>query len=230
MGMQISEIFYSIQGEGRLIGVPSVFIRTSGCNLRCVWCDTPYTSWEPEGRKWSIDEIVKEVGKYSTRFIVITGGEPFLTPEIANLTQALKQSGAHVTIETAATIFKPVVCDLLSMSPKLANSTPWRKQKGRFVRMHEARRLEFAVMQRFLDGYDCQFKFVVDRPADFEEVGDILAKLKKVDPSRVLIMAQGTTPGQIRSKARWIVDFCKKYGYGYTPRLHIDLYGNRRGT
>jgi 7-carboxy-7-deazaguanine synthase len=96
--------------------------------------------------------------------------------------------------------------------------------------MHEARRLEFAVMQRFLDGYDCQFKFVVDRPADFEEVGDILAKLKKVDPSRVLIMAQGTTPGQIRSKARWIVDFCKKYGYGYTPRLHIDLYGNRRGT
>jgi 7-carboxy-7-deazaguanine synthase len=228
--MRISEIFYSVQGEGRLIGVPSVFIRTSGCNLRCTWCDTPYTSWKPEGRKWSIHEIVEEVGKYPSRFMVITGGEPFLAPELAKLTRALKRKGAHITIETAATIFKPVVCDLLSMSPKLVNSTPWKKEKGRFAKMHEARRLDFAVMGKWLDGYDCQIKFVVDRPADFQEAGDILAKLKNVNPNRVLIMAQGTTPQQIQSKAQWIVELCKKFGYGYTPRLHIDLYGNRRGT
>jgi 7-carboxy-7-deazaguanine synthase len=228
--MQIAEIFYSLQGEGRLIGVPSVFIRISGCNLRCAWCDTPYTSWEPEGRPLRIDEIIQEVAKYPSRFVVITGGEPFLAPEIAELTQALKQSGAHITIETAATIFKSVSCDLLSMSPKLANSTPWKKQQGRFAKMHEARRLDLTVIEKFLDSYQCQIKFVVERPADFDEVCGILAKLDRVDPNRVLIMAQGTTSRQIQSKARWIVELCKKFGFGYTPRLHVDLYGNRRGT
>ncbi len=213
-----------------MIGVPSVFIRTSGCNLRCAWCDTPYTSWEPEGRPLRIDEIIQEVAKYPSRFVVITGGEPFLTPEIAELTQALKQSGAHITIETAATIFKSVSCDLLSMSPKLANSTPWKKQQGRFAKMHEARRLDLTVIEKFLDSYQCQIKFVVERPADFDEVCGILAKLDRVDPNRVLIMAQGTTSRQIQSKARWIVELCKKFGFGYTPRLHVDLYGNRRGT
>ncbi len=228
--MQIAEIFCSVQGEGRLIGVPSVFIRTSGCNLRCGWCDTPYTSWRPEGRQWSIDEILEEVGKYPSRFIVLTGGEPFLAPQIAKLTEVLKQSAAHITIETAATIFQPVACDLLSMSPKLANSTPWKKQQGRFAKLHDARRLDLAAMAKFLDRYDCQIKFVVDRPADFDELRDILAKLKKIDPRRVFIMAQGTTPRQIQTKAPWILELCGKFGYGYTPRLHIDLYGNRRGT
>ncbi len=230
MSMQISEIFYSIQGEGRFMGLPSVFIRTSGCNLRCVWCDTPYTSWKPEGRDSTIDEIVRETAKYPSRFIVITGGEPLLAPEIERLTWALKQTGVHITIETAATIFKPVSCDLLSMSPKLANSTPWKKHKGRFAKMHESRRLDFGVIGEFLDRYDCQIKFVVEQPADFDELRAVLAKLKKVDTSRVLIMAQGTTPREVRVKAQWILELCKKFGYGYTPRLHIDLYGNRRGT
>jgi 7-carboxy-7-deazaguanine synthase len=228
--MRISEIFYSLQGEGRLIGMPSVFVRTSGCNLRCAWCDTPYTSWKPEGSDYSIDEILTEAVRYPSHFIVITGGEPFLAPEIEQLTRALKKSGFHITIETAGTIFKPVICDLLSMSPKLANSTPWNQAKGKFAEMHEARRLDFGVMEKFLDGYDCQFKFVVDQPADFDELRDVVPKLKKVDASRVLIMAQGTTPREIQSKAQWIVELCKKFGYRYTPRLHIDLYGNRRGT
>ena len=228
--MQLAEVFHSIQGEGRLIGVPSVFIRTSGCNLRCAWCDTPYTSWQPEGRSWSIGEITNEVAKYPSRFIVITGGEPFLAPEIEQLTRALQQSGVHITIETAATIFKPVSCDLLSMSPKLANSTPWKKAQGKFAKMHEARRLDFEVMRKFLDRYDCQLKFVVDRPSDFEELHEVVTRLKIAEPNRVLIMAQGTMPRQIRSKAQWIVESCKKFGYGYTPRLHIDLYGNRPGT
>ena len=195
--MRIAEIFYSLQGEGRLIGTPSVFIRTSGCNLRCVWCDTPYTSWKPEGRNWRIDKILCEVGKYPGRFVVVTGGEPFLAPEMEELTQALKETGAHITIETAATIFKPVACDLLSMSPKLANSTPWKKANGQFAKMHDARRLNFPVMQNFLDRYDCQFKFVVDQPADFDELRDVLAQLNQVDPSKVLIMAQGKTARQI---------------------------------
>jgi 7-carboxy-7-deazaguanine synthase len=226
----ISEIFYSIQGEGRLIGTPSVFIRTSGCNLRCVWCDTPYTSWNPDGGQWSIEEILREVAEHAARYVVITGGEPLLAPEIEKLTAKLKRAGAHITIETAATIFKPVVCDLVSLSPKLANSTPWKRQQGKFAQMHEERRLNLEVIQKFIDGYDYQLKFVVDQRMDFKEIREILDRLKNVDSSRVLIMPQGKTSKELRDKSRWIVELCKKNGFGYTPRLHIELFGNRRGS
>jgi 7-carboxy-7-deazaguanine synthase len=227
--VQIAEIFYSIQGEGRFIGIPSVFIRTSGCNLRCVWCDTPYTSWTPQGKPWSIREILREVAKHPSRHVVVTGGEPLLAVEIEELTAKLRTLGAHVTIETAATLFKPVACDLVSMSPKLAHSTPWRRAKGKFAKTHEARRLNFEVMQQFIDRYDYQLKFVVDQGDDFEEVAEILGRLKNVDCSRVLIMGQGQTAKKLRGKAKWIIELCKHYGFGYTPRLHIELFGNRRG-
>jgi 7-carboxy-7-deazaguanine synthase len=228
--VRISEIFYSIQGEGRLAGIPSVFIRTSGCNLRCVWCDTPYTSWRPEGSSRSIAKIIAQVEKYPSRHVVVTGGEPLLAPDIEELARELKRIGKHVTVETAATIFKPVACDFMSLSPKLANSTPWKKERGKFAQMHESRRLSFPVIQKYLDGYDYQLKFVVERRADFAEIGEVLSKLRGVDPARVLLMAQGTTKKQLSEKARWIVELCKAKGYGYTPRLHIELFGNRRGT
>jgi len=226
----ISEIFYSIQGEGRLLGVPSVFIRTSGCNLRCVWCDTPYTSWNPKGQNWSVKQILGEVAKYPTRHLVITGGEPLLAVEIDELTQQLKQRGAHITIETAATIFKPVACDLISMSPKLANSTPWKRARGKFAAMHERRRLNFEVIQNYVDAYDYQLKFVVERREDFVEIGEVLNQLRNIDPARVMSMAQGTTNRELNRKAKWIVESCKQHGFSYTPRLHIQLFGNQRGT
>lgn len=213
-----------------MIGVPSVFIRTSGCNLRCVWCDTPYTSWVPEGSKWSVAEILGEVAKYPTRHIVVTGGEPLLAVEIEELSARLKALGSHITIETAGTLFKPVICDLLSMSPKLANSTPWRRARGKFAKMHEKTRRNFKVMQQFIDRYDYQLKFVVNQKKDFEEIEDVLGRLKNLDRSRVLIMGQGRTRKELRDKAQWIVELCKARGFGYTPRLHIELYGNRRGT
>jgi len=228
--VRISEIFYSIQGEGRLLGTPSVFIRTSGCNLRCVWCDTPYTSWQPEGKTWSLKKILGEVAKYPTRHVVITGGEPLLAPELEELTDRLKQSGAHITIETAATVFKPVIGDLISMSPKLANSTPWQRARGKFAEMHERRRLNFPVMQKYIEGYDYQLKFVVELRQDFAEIEKILSQLRGVDPARVLIMAQGITNRELNLKAKWLVELCKQYGFGYTPRLQILLFGNRRGT
>ena len=228
--MRISEIFYSIQGEGRLSGVPSVFIRTSGCNLRCVWCDTPYTSWSPDGQEMSLDEILHAIESYPLDHVVLTGGEPLLSHEIEELSVTLKTAGAHVTIETAATIFKPVSCDLVSMSPKLSNSTPWQKQNGRFAAMHDQHRLNYNVVQQFIEGYDYQLKFVVDREQDFAEVRQIVDALKNVDTSRVLIMAQARNRRQLHQKSRWIVELCKKFGYGYSPRLHIELYGNRRGV
>jgi 7-carboxy-7-deazaguanine synthase len=228
--MRISEIFYSIQGEGRLVGVPSVFVRTSGCNLRCRWCDTPYTSWKPEGKSWSIKNILCEVARYPTRHVVITGGEPLLAPDIQDLTVQLKQRGAHITVETAATIFKPLAGDLISLSPKLANSTPWQRSRGEFAAMHEKRRLNYQVIQSYIDRYDYQLKFVVDRKKDLEEVRAVIGQLQNIDVSKVMLMAQGITHEELVRKSQWIVASCQQYGFSYTPRLHIQLFGNRRGT
>src|SRR3954463_12513986 len=106
--MKISELFYSIQGEGKLVGVPSVFVRASGCNLRCTWCDTPYASWDPEGDDVAVDEIVRRVAEFGAKHIVVTGGEPMIMPDVVELCAALKDRDHHVTIETAATVWKPV--------------------------------------------------------------------------------------------------------------------------
>lgn len=212
------------------MGMPSVFIRASGCNLRCVWCDTPYTSWKPEGEERRLKGILYEVRSYPASHVVVTGGEPLLAPEIEELTARLKEKRYHITIESAATIFKPVACDLISLSPKLSNSTPWKRERGKFASMHEERRLNLAVIQRFLESYDYQLKFVVEHKQDFKEIEEILKRLQNVDPARVLIMAQGRTKRALSEKAPWIADLCKSYGFRYTPRLQIDLYGNRRGT
>ena len=228
--MRLAELFYSVQGEGRLLGTPSVFVRTSGCNLRCEWCDTPYTSWRAVGQTWSLERILRRVAKYPTRHVVITGGEPFLASELTELTSRLKEAGAHITIETAATVFKPVSCDLVSLSPKLSNSTPRRRDRGRFATMHEERRLNVPAIQQFIGNYDYQLKFVVEKKRDLTEIQEILEKLRNVDPSRVFLMAQAVTRKDLRDKGQWIVDLCKGHGYRYSPRLHIELFGNRRGT
>ena len=132
--MKVSEIFYSIQGEGILTGVPSVFVRLSGCNLRCVWCDTPYTSWNPEGCNLPLDEILASVRGYSATHVVLTGGEPMIFAECVELTRQLKQASLlHVTVETAGTVYQPVACDLMSISPKLGTSTPFEREGGRWA-------------------------------------------------------------------------------------------------
>lgn len=231
--MRIAEIFHSIQGEGRLAGAPSVFIRTSGCNLRCVWCDTPYTSWAPEGEDRSLHEIMQIIAgarRHSARHAVVTGGEPLLAREIEELTARLQRDGFHVTIETAATVFKPVACDLMSLSPKLANSTPWERDGGKFARMHEDSRLNIPVIRQFIGGYDYQLKFVVEKPADAAEIEDLLARLGPVDRNRVLLMPQGRTREELAARAPWIVELCKERGFRYAPRLHIELWGDKRGT
>lgn len=128
--VKISEIFYSVQGEGSLLGVPSVFVRTSGCNLRCSWCDTPYTSWHPEGEMLSAAEVLKTVRNYGSSHVVVTGGEPMIVPEMPALTEALRAQGLHITIETAGTVDAPVACDLMSISPKLSNSVPHGIEDG----------------------------------------------------------------------------------------------------
>src|SRR3954467_9030907 len=102
--MRIAEIFYSIQGEGKLTGVPSVFIRASGCNLRCTWCDTPYASWNPEGDDVPVAQIVERVRAFpAARHVVLTGGEPMVMADVGKLCESLKAANYHITVETAGT-------------------------------------------------------------------------------------------------------------------------------
>ena len=229
--MKVSELFYSIQGEGKLVGVPSVFVRASGCNLRCTWCDTPYASWDPEGEELALDEIVRRVLAYGARHVVLTGGEPMIMPDVVPLCEALKSHGRHITIETAATVFKPLPLDLASLSPKLANSTPHDRAGGRFAAAHERQRLTVDVIQQFIDvAPDFQLKFVVSSEADLGEIEAILGRLRGWTPSDVLLMPEGTSSVELETRASWITELCKRHGYRYCPRLHIALYGNARGT
>src|SRR5579871_3748545 len=169
--MKVADIFYSIQGEGVFAGVPSMFVRTSGCNLRCVWCDTPYTSWQPEGEKMMIGGILAAVRKEWPTHVVVTGGEPMMMEGMDLLTQRLKDFGMHVTVETAGTVYQPVACDLMSISPKLANSTPTGAWAGR----HESLRIQPAVLSALMGRYDYQFKFVMQTPGDLDEVRSLVA-------------------------------------------------------
>lgn len=231
--MLISEIFYSLQGEGELTGVPSVFVRTSGCNLRCTWCDTPYASWNPEGRTLSVAQIVAAVESHpSAGHVVLTGGEPMIAKDIRPLAAQLKASGRHITIETAATVApEGIACDLASLSPKLLNSAPdpvkhlaWRKK-------HEATRWQPDAVRAWIDHYSYQFKFVVARPEDVEELEHMLAALRRDIPRhKVLLMPEATSLEKMRDRAAWLGELCKARGYRYAHRLHIELYGNRRGT
>ncbi len=116
--IRICEIYASRQGEGLLSGTPSVFVRTSGCNLRCWFCDTPFASWQPEGEHLSIDEIVSKVLQLAVPHVVITGGEPTIHGNLVDLCRRLREHDRHITIETAGTIFLELACDLISISPK----------------------------------------------------------------------------------------------------------------
>ncbi len=226
--MRVSEVFYSIQGEGMLVGTPSVFIRASGCNLRCVWCDTPYSSWEPEGEEWPVRALLAEARRYPARHVVVTGGEPMIMPDVVELTEALRREGLHITIETAGTVYQPVACDLMSISPKLANSTPREREGGRWAAQHERLRIQPEVLRKLMAAYEYQLKFVVAAPEDLAEISQLLTELG-ADRSRVVLMAEGVSPEVLRERGRWLVEVCKQEGFRYTPRLHIELWGNRRG-
>jgi 7-carboxy-7-deazaguanine synthase len=223
--LKIAELFYSLQGEGSLVGVPSFFIRTSGCNLRCAWCDTPYTSWTPEGEEMTLDAILEEAKRHPAKHVVVTGGEPMIAPEVVDLTKALREADMHITIETAGTVFKPVACDLMSISPKLSNSTP----EGPWAVQHERLRTQPDVLTKLMAKYDYQLKFVIARREDIGEVR-ALAQALNVPASRVILMPEGIDPAVLRERSVWLAEICKAEDYRFSPRLHVDLYGNKPGV
>jgi len=231
--MLISEIFYSVQGEGSLVGVPSVFVRTSGCNLRCGWCDTPYASWKPEGTEMTVEAILDAVSQHPTRFVVVTGGEPMIAKEMAVLLTKLREAGKHITIETAGTIApEGVACDLASISPKLAHSTPDEARAGKgWVEKHERLRLQPEVLRAWCSNYEFQLKFVVASETDVDEVRTVIESIgMEIPAEKILLMPEGITQEALKARQAWLVEVCKRTGWRYSPRLHIDLFGNKRGT
>lgn len=255
--MRIAEIFHSIQGEGLFAGVPSVFVRTSGCNLRCHWCDTPYASWKPEGPEMSVAEILRKVSDWDCRHVVLTGGEPMIAPDLPALAAELRKAGKHITIETAATLAPAgIACDLASLSPKLSNSTPPAERDPAWAKKHEEARLRPEIIAEWIKNYGFQLKFVVSSEKDLAEIKDLLSRLETFGLSsealakeeapplqrvrseegplvpfhRVLLMPEGTDSKTLASRSPWLVEICKRKGFRFCPRLQIELFGHKRGT
>ena len=229
--MRIAEIFHSIQGEGLLAGVPSIFIRTSGCNLRCHWCDTPYASWKPEGPEMSIEEILKKISEWNCNHIVLTGGEPMIAPDLPELATVLKKQKKHITIETAGTILpNSIPCDLASISPKLSNSTPSPERDPAWAKKHEATRLQPEVITEWIRKYPFQLKFVVSSELDLAEIKQLLSRLPPVPLHQILLMPEGIDIKTLATRSPWLVEICKREGFRFCPRLQIELFGHTRGT
>lgn len=228
--MKIAEVYQSVQGEGLLTGTPSVFVRASGCNLRCWFCDTPYASWQPEGQDQSVDEIVAQVEEWDHSHVVLTGGEPMLFAELLPLAKQLHAQERHITVETAGTLYLPVDCDLMSISPKLVHSGPSPETHAHWSRRHQRQRYQPDVLKRLLAEYDCQLKFVIDTQNDLDEVEQFLEAFPEVQEDRILLMPQGTTIEQIYEREVWLQPVCKSYGWTYCPRRQIEWYGPVRGT
>jgi 7-carboxy-7-deazaguanine synthase len=221
--MIVNEIFHSLQGEGRLAGVPAIFIRLAGCPLRCSWCDTAY-AWDPKaGRQLSCEQIFGEICEYPTRYVVLTGGEPMVHEDICDLSAAIRNAGYHVTIETVGIWFiDGLKADLMSLSPKLSNA-------GHPDHKSPVELMNIEALKKLMAEYDYQLKFVVNAPDDLNEIAEVLEKLDGVDLYKVYLMPQATETEDYLEKSRWLVKYCKQTGFSFSPRLQVMLWGSQKG-
>ncbi len=215
---RVAEVFFSIQGEGATAGTPAVFIRLQGCSVGCRWCDTKY-SWDPEaGREVPLSELVEEASAFPCRRSVITGGEPLESSLFVPLVEALKGRGFTLEVETSGTLPPPPVpVDQWNVSVKLAGSG-----------VPEAKRINPEAIREFLR-LGAWWKFVVVDTADVAEVLR-LAERFAIPPERILLMPEGVRPEEILERSPWVMEECKRYGFRYSPRLHILLWGAKRGV
>ncbi|MFC4449980.1 7-carboxy-7-deazaguanine synthase QueE [Halorussus aquaticus] len=243
--LPVNELFESLQGEGRLAGVPSVFVRTSGCNLRCWFCDSYHTSWEPTHATMRVEEILAEIESHDADHVVVTGGEPLLHDPVVSLLDELDARGYHTTVETNGTIYRDAPIDLASVSPKLASSTPTPERDptpedgptdaGEWAERHEDRRIDLDALAALVEDYDFQLKFVVSERDDVEEVTDLLARIRDaaavpVRDTDVLLMPEGATADRIEETRPVTAELAREYGFRYTPRLHVNLWNDAPET
>lgn len=210
--MRISEIFYSIQGEGTNTGAPAIFIRLAGCHLRCVWCDSKFTWDMKSGKEMSTAAIIKVINKYPCKHLVITGGEPLIQQSgIKEL--LLKLPEYYVEIETSGTIvsFISEFINQYNCSPKLKNS------KNRPM-----------SLQKFPEE-KTWYKFVVDKKSDTKEIKEMMKKYS-LPKEKIILMPQGITREEMTEKSPWIAEICKKENWHFSTRLHIEIWGNKRGV
>ena len=240
------EIFHSIQGEGKSIGIPSVFVRLSFCNLHCYWCDTDYT-WNWEGthfqhindqksgyKKFNLkghivrldeEKLAGMIADYRCKNIIFTGGEPMMQQgKILNTLHFLQEYGDdfRYEVETNGTISPIDQFDQqvhqYNVSVKLTNS-----------RIAHNLRIKPEAISFFAKSEKAYFKFVVD---SLEDINEIIQLQKKFDllSERIILMPQGTSYEEIQSKGRWIVEHCLTHNFSFTDRLHINIFGNKRGV
>jgi 7-cyano-7-deazaguanosine (preQ0) biosynthesis protein QueE len=226
----VSEIFLSVQGEGVHSGTPSVFLRTYYCNLTCTWCDSKYTWLNQEASKpgvdyqpLSTDAVLEKVLGYGCKHLVLTGGEPLLHQKVlAPVLARLKTAGFYVEVETNGTVAPGAETieqvDCFNVSPKTSNS------------LVDARlRTRPGALKSLIGSQKAWFKFVVGNAQDVAEVEDLISK-HKIPRERVLLMPEGIDATALIERSRWLTEVCKEKGFRFTPRLHILLFGNRRGT
>lgn len=240
------EIFHTIQGEGPSAGCPAVFVRASRCNLHCVWCDTDHT-WNFEGTPWPHEkdavsgyakhrksdvaveltpaEAARSILAYACPRVVITGGEPLLQEtEFLAMTREIRAEmpDCVLEVETNATrIPSPAFAeavDQFNVSPKLMNSG-----------VAESLRLNEAALRYFAQFPKAWFKFVVARPADLDEIQALRTHFD-IPHSRILLMPEGRTTAELDRNAAWLAGTCRDFGFRFCDRLHIRLWGDRRGV
>lgn len=230
-------IFYTLQGEGPMVGTPSVFVRLDNCNLKCRWgdtiCDAFYTSWSPSGTVEDLDALLQRVDAFMTqhkcRQMVITGGEPALQPEVVQELAQLVWRNGHSTIETNGTRFIEYHrLSLVCLSPKLSTSTPVGTQ---FEKVHERNRWQPDVIKKWMAHSEYYFKIVIDTPADIDEAVRMLEEVgQPLEPKHVLFMPQGVDATTLWARSRWLAEECKRLGVRFTPRIQVDIWGNQPGT
>lgn len=225
--MIVNELFYSLQGEGSLAGMPSVFVRLAGCPLRCKWCDTKYAQPMSAGEEMSGEQIIEKIASYPTRYVVITGGEPMTNPELKVLLEMIADDQRHITIETCGIrTIADLPCDLMSISPKLSNSTP---AEPAHACEHDKMRFDLCALRRLIDNYQYQLKFVVDGPEDLDEIAECLEKLENVNPDKIFLMPQATTSGELLAKSKMLARVCERTGFALSQRLQVLLWDNEKG-
>lgn len=229
--MKINELFYSLQGEGFLAGVPSVFVRLAGCPLRCCWCDTAYAWRDTSGVDRTTEFIMDAVNRWDTRHVVVTGGEPLVNEDwspragLGRMLKAMKAAGKHITIETAGIAYVPSLpCDLMSISPKLGNAF------GNEA-MDQARDTVTSrnAVRQLIDHYDYQLKFVVEGEGDLPEIEEVLKDVGGVRREKVVLMPQAKTRQELLEKSVEIAKLCEQNGYVLGQRLQVFLWEGRRG-